>query len=131
MCYHELYFNLNRMKFTTLFCEHPIFFCRIFQNAKLKCREITYFSWTAKLKCSEIRILALTAKLKCREMQFLEENNAKLKWPRNFHAIQVAILHYFNSINKKLPVDVYIFHKAATSKSNTFTGDILIRFESC
>ena len=43
---------------------------------------------------------------------------------------QIAVLHYFNSFDKKLPVTVYIFCKATASaalqKLHTFTGDIWI-----
>ena len=42
---------------------------------------------------------------------------------------RVAVFHYFYSFDKKLPVKVYIFRKAAAAalqKMSTFTGDILI-----
>ena len=43
--------------------------------------------------------------------------------------IWIAVLHYFNSFDKKLPVKAYIFHKAASvalQKMHTFVVDILI-----
>ena len=64
----------------------PIFTFQRFGTAKLKCREIQFFSWTAKLKW--------------REMQFsAKKPRTEIKIPRNFHAAKI-------SCNKVIPVRI-------------------------